>query len=220
MERPTLKADVKRLVTEALNLHYISESSKDRIPTGNKYQTLRFGDDSMEGFRSDRREILKRLDFSGKTVLDLGSNLGEMSRAAREQGAYLVDGFEYDEFFIEIANFVNVLNGVTRVSFFQRDITNAAIFTEEYDIVMAFSVFTYLQNIMTTVTAKTKQLLLLETHALSNNLDLYMNCISPHLGAHRFLDTTDWGKNLDDKTSRAIIAFARDEATLNRLLRS
>jgi 2-polyprenyl-3-methyl-5-hydroxy-6-metoxy-1,4-benzoquinol methylase len=219
MERPTLKAEVKRMVMQALELQYISESCKDRIPTGNKYQTLRFGDDSIQGFRSDRRDILKRLDFSGKKVLDLGSNLGENSRAAREAGASLVDGYEYDEYFIEIANFVNAINGVTRVSFYQRDITNAATFVEEYDIVLAFSVFTYLQNIMATVAAKTKQVLLLETHGLTNNIDLYMNCITPYLGSHRFLDTTDWGRNLDEKTSRAIIAFARDEATLNNLLR-
>ena len=218
MDMPSVKDKVRSLVLEALDLHYISESCKDKIPTGNRYQTLGIGGERIQGFRSERRNILDRIDFQGKKVLDLGSNLGEMSRVARELGADLVDGYEYDGFFIEIASLVNALNGTTRVSFFQRDITSEATFQEEYDIILAFSVFAYIQPILAQVTACARQLLILETHALKDNLDLYLNAITPYLRAHRVLDMTDWGRNLDENTKRAIIAFAREESVLERLV--
>ncbi len=218
MEKPSVRNEIKDIILRALNFRYTSESCKDRIPTGNKYQSLILGDQSVEGFRSDRRSILQKIEFTGKRVLDLGSNLGELSRTARELGADIVDGYEYDEFFIEVANLVNVLNGITRVSFFRRDITDASSYPEEYDIILAFSVFTYIQPIMATVASRTRQLLVLETHALNNNLDLYLNCITPYLGVYQFIDRTDWGRNLDEKTDRVVLAFARDRETLERLV--
>ena len=70
-------------------------------------------------------------------MLDLGSNLGELGRAARERGARVVDGFELDPVFCKLAQLINVSRDVTRVSFYRRDIGDRSAYTEPYDIVLA-----------------------------------------------------------------------------------
>jgi len=104
---PTIRDDVAALLRQGLGKQYISESCQDAIETGNHYQSVELGGTVSEGFRSSRSDLLDRIEFGGKKVLDLGSNLGEMSRGARERGATLVDGFEYDPFFVEMANLLN-----------------------------------------------------------------------------------------------------------------
>src|SRR5216683_944855 len=106
IEVPTVKQDLKKLILEGLKRTYTS-SGKDGIKTGNHYQSVTLGDERTNGFRSDRGAFLDQIDFRGKRVLDLGANLGEISRAARARGAAVVDGFEYDTFFLEIAQLIN-----------------------------------------------------------------------------------------------------------------
>ena len=86
IEIPTIKPALKRLILEALGVGY-SSAGKDNIATGNHYQSLTLGDERTAGFRTDRNPFLDQIDFRGKRVLDLGSNLGEISRAARARGA-------------------------------------------------------------------------------------------------------------------------------------
>ena len=107
---PTIDERLRDVILEALAVSYISTSCKDEIETGNHYQSVTLGDVRTEGFRNERDEFLDMIDFRNKTVLDLGSNLGELSRAARARGAAVVDGFEYDPFFVEIACAVNAYN--------------------------------------------------------------------------------------------------------------
>ena len=96
--------------------------------------------------REDRGRFLDALDLRGRTVLDLGSNLGEISREARARGAALVDGFEIDPYFNEIAQLVNVLTGTTGVSFYERDMADPATYGEPYDVVLAFSAFRFIAD--------------------------------------------------------------------------
>jgi len=218
MNSPDLKEQLATLILAALHANYTSFSSKDATQTGNHYQSIQLGEMRTAGFRSDRSEVLDRIDFREKKVLDLGSNLGELSRGARARGAALVDGFEYDPYFIQIANLINAHNDVTRVSFYQRDITDRAVYHESYDIVMAFSVFFYIQPLMSQIATCCRQTLILETHKLEGNLETsYLAPVLPYFPHYRILAESDWGTNYDQSQGRAIIVFARHERTFDTL---
>jgi SAM-dependent methyltransferase len=165
--------------------------------------------------------VLDEIEFSGRTVLDLGSNLGETSRAARERGATMVDGFEYDRYFVDLANMINAYNGTTRVSFFPRDITDPAVYRERYDVVIALAVFVYVRPLMPVLADVAREGFILETHRLDDNLEsFYLSAILPHFPAYTKLRETEWGVPHEDQpVRRGIFAFARDQHTLDGLLR-
>jgi 2-polyprenyl-3-methyl-5-hydroxy-6-metoxy-1,4-benzoquinol methylase len=217
---PSLEPRLRELVSDALALPYVSVSNTDSVETGNHYQSVTLGAERTQGFRSDRRLFLDRVDFDGAKVLDLGSNLGELSRDVRSLGAYLVDGYEYDPFFVELAQALNVLNSTTRVSFFVRDITDPRSYVEPYDIVMAFSVAHYIYPVLARVAAVTRRLLIVETHKLEDNLEQqYIAPVSPYLPAHELLGFSDWSSQREDG-QRAVLAFARTDEELRASLRS
>lgn len=213
----TTREELKDVILRGLSREYISESCQDKIETGNHYQSVRLGDEMTRGFRSPRFDILDELSFSGRSVLDLGSNLGETSRAARSRGAVLVDGFEYDRYFVEMANLINAYNGTTRVSFHQRDITDPAVYGAGYDIVMALAVFIYVRPVMEVLAGVTREAFILETHRIDDNLEsFYMSAIRPFFPAYTKLRDTEWGlPHEDEPVRRAFFVFARDEETLS-----
>jgi SAM-dependent methyltransferase len=218
---PTVRGEVAELLRRALSKDYISESCQDAIETGNHYQSVELGGAVSEGFRSSRSDLLDRIRFEGRSVLDLGSNLGEISRGARERGADLVDGFEYDSYFVEMANLLNAYHGTTRVSFYERDITDAGIYTETYDIVMALSVFIYARPVMETLAKITRDAFVLETHRIDGNLEsFYLDAVLPHFPVYETLGETEWGNpHEDDDVVRSVMVFARDRSTLDAVLR-
>lgn len=218
IDKVDTKNELKELILRSLNVNYISEG-KDGIQTGNHYQSVALDDIQTTGFRTDRGRFLDPVNFEGKKVLDLGSNLGELSRAARVRGAYLVDGFEYDQYFVEIANLINVYNRATRVSFYQNDITDPSVYAEQYDIVLAFSVFTYVNSVLEHIAAITNQLFVLETHKLEGNLDSdYLEPVSQYFPDHRILGESEWGTRLDTSQRRTVIVFAKDASVLTAAL--
>lgn len=217
---PTVRDEVVEVLRSGLSKQYISESCQDAIETGNHYQSVELGGAVSEGFRSSRSDLMDRIGFEGRKVLDLGSNLGEMSRGARQRGASLVDGFEYDPFFVEMANLLNAYHGSTRVSFYERDITDASIYTEEYDIVMALSVFIYARPVMPTLANITRDAFVLETHRIDGNLEsFYLEAVLPHFPVYETLGETEWGNPHDDDVIRSVMVFARDRSTLDAVLR-
>jgi len=222
MDVPTLKPALRNLILEALARDYTSKSCRDSIETGNHYQSLVLGDTRTDGFRTDRALFLDLIDFKGTRVLDLGSNLGELSRAARNRGADLVDGFEYDAFYLEIARAVNVLNETTRVSFYRRDITQSTAYNERYDIVLAMSVFVYIKDVLADIAAiLTEGILVLETHRLDSAFrTIYLDRILPIFPYYRFLGQTEWGAPHEAREQRLVLAFACKEAPLSRYLKS
>jgi len=217
---PTMRGDMGELLRRGLSKDYISESCQDAIETGNHYQSVTIGGEVSEGFRSSRSDLLDRIDFEGRKVLDLGSNLGEMSRGARQRGASLVDGFEYDPYFVEMANLLNAYHGTTRVSFYERDITDASIYTEDYDIVMALSVFIYARPMMETLASITRDAFVLETHRIDDNLQsFYLDAVQPYFPVYETLGETEWGNPHDDDVIRSVMVFARDRSALDAVLR-
>jgi 2-polyprenyl-3-methyl-5-hydroxy-6-metoxy-1,4-benzoquinol methylase len=217
---PTIRPDLKQLILQGLSAQYISESCAGGVETGNHYQSVWLGEEVTSGFRTQRYDLLDRISFEGKSVLDLGSNLGELSRAARGRGAALVDGFEYDPFFVEMASAINAYNGTTRVSFYQRDITDPSIYRDQYDIVLAFSVFIYVEDRLQELSAITKELLIVETHKLVGNLEpTYLAPLRVHFPAYEILGETEWGTPHSDEVRRAVVALARDSETLSQALR-
>ncbi len=208
------RAELRDLVLRLLEADYVATSCKDAIETGNNYQSVTLGETVTRGFRTRRTEILDRLDFAGKKVLDLGSNVGEISRAVRDRGAYLVDGFEFDELFLMIAQLVNAYNLTTRVSFFRRDITDPAVYSERYDMVVAFSVFTYIGRLIPSI-GQCTEVLLVETHNLSNNLDShYIEPVARVFPHYLNLGESDWGRSLNAISGRAVLLFAKSERAL------
>ena len=216
---PDVRGDIKNLIEHGLQKEYSSRSSPDGPITGNSYQSILLGDTTRDGFRSDRRPFLDQIDLMGKNVLDLGSNLGELSRAARERGAAVVDGFEYDRFFLDIANLVNAYNRTTRVSFFQRDISDASSYREHYDIVLAFSVFTFINPVLGAIAKRTRHAIVIETHKLDDNLERdYLVSVAKFFPSYMRLGKSDWGVGLDASANREMILFAKSEASLQSSL--
>ena len=216
---PTVKPALRRLILDAIGLPYSSVSCMEDIETGNHYQSVTLRDEHTAGFRSDRDGFLDQINFRGKRVLDLGANLGEISRAARARGAALVDGYEYDPFFVELANALNGYNGTTRVSFHERDITDVTVYRERYDIVLAFSVFSYIHPILYRLAEMTNEALVLETHKLNGNLETdYVAPVAKFLPTYKVLGESDWGRSLPEANKRAVIVFAHDEPALESAL--
>ena len=216
---PSIKEGLKKVILKALRVNYDSQVGK----RGNRYQTVTLGDVKIPGMRTDRSEALDQIDFEGKKVLDLGSNFGQISRGARTRGAYLVDGYEIDPFFLEIARAINAYEEETRVSFYQRDIADPSSYIEHYDIVLAFSVWAFLSHSLDKIAEITEQLLIVETHELDQNvvradhcpgappspssLSEYLRQASRWFPCYRILGRTDGQR-------RAVIAFAKDELAL------
>ena len=209
--------ELRDLILRGLGENYMSVTCADgeKIQTGNHYQSVSLGDVRTRGFRDDRAKVLDQIDFTGKKVLDLGCNLGELSREARARGASLVDGFEYDPYFIEIGELVNALTGTTRVSFYERDIGDTGVYQEHYDMVLAFAVMGQGAAKAMGRIAEVTDVLVLETHRLEGNFeDGYMNQVSTYFPHHRMLGESDWGATFDRHEVRATLIFAKTEEAL------
>lgn len=207
-----LRARVKATIIEALRVKYVSVSSHMAYTTGNAYQALTLDDEAVGGYRQDRSNLFARFDFSGRRVLDCGCNLGELSRLARARGAVLVDGIEYDDYFVQIARLVTAFKGVSRVSFSQGDLTKPNTIKDTYDVTMAFSVFPYILPVLDRIGACTTEALVLETHNISSDiLKVYITPVSKQFPYHTFVDYTDFGHG---EGKRAVLVFAKRPSTL------
>jgi hypothetical protein len=211
---PSIKDELRSLVASAVKVPYVARSIHDAIKTGNNYQTLALaGDRIVKGDRGSRGSILRTVRFSGKTVVDIGANTGENARVARMLGASLVDGYEYDPFFVEVGRAVNALAGTTRVSLFQGDCTKPELFDGmKCDIIIALAVWVYLEETIRLLPG-VAPLMIFETHTLDHGMDFYYRRVLPHFPHAACLGLTDVGP--DPNLSRAMIIFATDRAQLD-----
>jgi SAM-dependent methyltransferase len=213
-----LRESLDNLIRQSLSKKYTSFSSQNQIPTGNAYQSVQLRDKVYGGFRTLRSTVLAGLELEGAKVLDLGCNLGELSRLARKEGAALVDGFEYDSFFVQIGQAVNALNGVSRVSFYQRDVTDPSIFIEPYDIIFSFSVFAYTQKVLPQIAQNCRRFFVLETHKVTESWPKeYIDKVTDHFPYYCIVKRTDWGQSLDDG-ARLLLVYAHEQSEITNFL--
>jgi len=204
-----MKDELRDVIIRGLLTKYVSQAGQ----RGHRYQTVTLGGVQIRGQRSDRWEVLDQINFAGMKVLDLGSNLGQISLGVRARGASLVDGYEIDPFFLEIAYAISAYEQASRVSFYRRDISSAESYSEHYDVVLALSVWAFMRGVLEKIAEITDRLLILETHELRDDLaSEYLTPTAKWFPYHRILGRTDGGR-------RAVIAFARDESAFSATLR-
>jgi len=216
-EIPSFSRKLEQLIIEATSCKYVSRSICDSILTGNNYQTIDLGDVMYLGGRPKRTNLISTIDFRGKKVLDIGANTGEISRYIRRLGASLVDGYEYDSFFVEIGRMINAYTGITRVSLYQGDASNPEFYSEKYDVVVALAVYVYIKNVLDKI-AEITDVMLFETHTLDQGLDFYLEKITPYFPYFQHMGYTDFHKELTN--SRALLLFSKDEGLLDKYIKN
>lgn len=205
LDVPSLQKELEKVITDAVSLPYVARSVRDGICTGNSYQTIALADGQKTSGRQNRMDMLGRIDFKNKTVVDFGANTGEMSRSVRRLGASLVDGFEYDPYFVQIGRATNAVTGVTRVSLFQGDCTNPGLYRGmRYDYILALNVWVYICDVIKDFPT-ISPVMIFETHTLDHGMNFYYDRVSPHYPYAACLGLTDLGDN--PHKSRAFIIF-------------
>lgn len=213
---PSFMDQYKKIIIKAMSESYIARSNFKSIPTGNNYQTIDLGEVEKKGGRSNRLNFLYQIDFQDKTVLDLGANTGENSRIVRRLGAKLVDGIEYDPYFVEIGRAINAVSGMTRISLFQGDCTKPYEFEGmHYDIVLALAVWVYLQDTIKDV-AKITDTLVFETHTLDHGMEFYYEPVMKYFPYAVSLGYSD--RPLDPHKSRMFAIFGKNQSDIDTLI--
>ena len=96
--------------------------------------------------RDGRPQDMSKLDFRGKTVLDLGCNFGFYSFLAKRLGARKVVGVDKDGQVIKGCELLKAMHGVRDVHFYSGDFTTSTI-PGTFDIVMLIN---FLGKVMVT----------------------------------------------------------------------
>ena len=214
---PSFRTELRELIISETRKPYISRSIREAISTGNNYQTLALDNTLRRGGRQSREKFLFQIDFVGKTVLDIGANTGENSRIARRLGASLVDGYEYDPYFVEIGRAVNAVTGMTRVSLFQGDCTRPELFRGmKYDIVLALAVWVYLKETIRQV-ADVTDVMVFETHTLDHGIEAYYQPVLRYFPHVVSLGYSDLPK--DPHKSRMFMVFGKSPEAIESVLR-
>src|ERR1051325_1224074 len=130
-----LDDELRALIVKTLAVKTRSYSSLGAKETGNAYQAVRLRDEILPGFRISDEEVWAGLDVAGRTVIDLGCNLGERTRLAVRAGASFAEGVEYEDLFVRIGGLISVYNVLIR----QGDGTKPGCFDKTYDTVACFS---------------------------------------------------------------------------------
>lgn len=166
----SLQKEIADLLQLYLEQKAVSQSSvAGNTVTGNAYQTVMLGDVVINGFRETRSELLAGLDIRGKAVADLGSNLGEVSRDLSRGGAILVDAYEYDAFFTQLARYITAYNCLYNVQHIQADISKEGFIHQKYDISLSLSTFAYVSPNIDYILSNTNEAFILETHEIQSN---------------------------------------------------
>jgi SAM-dependent methyltransferase len=213
---PSFRAQHLEVIRAALKHPYTAVSCHNEITTGNNYQSIDLEDVRLRGGRPHRNIFFSHVNFEGKRVLDIGANMGESSRLARRMGADLVDGYEYDKFFVETGRWINAAAEMTRVSLFQGDATDPRLYDGmRYDLVIAFSVWVYIDKVLDRI-AQITNTVFFETHTLDHGLNMYL---TPMLAWFPYVRLMGFEQQKDMKKSRAVLMFAKTREALAGALR-
>lgn len=91
--------------------------------------------DGIADMRDGRPQDISKVDFKGKTVMDLGCNFGFYSFLAKRLGARKVAGVDKHYQVIKGCELLKAMNGVKGVDFYSGDFTALDI-SDTFDIVM------------------------------------------------------------------------------------
>lgn len=177
-----LQDEVAVILETALAEPVISESPHQL--TGGGYQTIRLGDRSRQGFRMARPNLLRGFELKGRSVCDLGANLGEISRDLRRAGASLVDAYEYDPFFTQLARYITAYNGLTDVNHLTADVSEAGFLRRRsYDICVGLSAYSFMQRNIDYICRSTSEQVIIETHEITDER-WYASYVEPVIRHH------------------------------------
>ena len=213
-----LQDDVAGILESVLSEPVISESPHQA--TGGGYQTVRLGERVRDGFRLARPNLLPGFDLEGKTVCDLGANLGEISRDLRRAGAKLVHAYEYDALFTQLARYITAYNGTADIDHFQADVSAEGFLRQRYDICVGLSAFSFMQRNIYYICRQTSEQMLIETHEVDESWhDLYARPIVEHFPhwccfarvPHSATDSSKWRLWLTF-SKRSLMPFYRRRA--------
>lgn len=208
----SLRDELKTVILNGLKQNATSQSNvPGRTITGNRYQTVDLGDVVVPGFRDRRDDLFVGLDFTGKTVCDLGANLGETARDMARRGADRVDAYEYDRFFTMLGSLISIYNGQPNVFHYAEDVSQPGFMKRQYDICAALAVYAYIEKNTEYVTSKVNQYLIVETHEVDKNWHArYVGKLGkkfPHWGCFGIIRH---GDTMDSNKRRLRLIFSRE----------
>jgi hypothetical protein len=174
-----LQDDVAGILELAFGERVISESPHQL--TGGGYQTIRLGDRMRGGFRLARPNLLPGFQLEGRTICDLGANLGEISRDLRRAGARCVDAYEYDAFFTQLARYITAYNGMSDINHFEADVSSEGFLRQSYDICVGLSAYSFMRHNIGYICSQTSEQMIIETHEVRGGwYELYVKPIIQH----------------------------------------
>jgi len=201
-----LQADMRNVIIRYLRTRAMSLSSHEAKRTGNAYQAVRLGDKVLPGFRAKNRNVFAGIELAGKTVIDLGCNLGEICRDAARAGAQEVHGIEYDRYFVQMARYVTAYDGLD-VFYRQGDLTRAETYGGNYNVVSALSVHTYIRKFIDKIADMTKDIFVIETHSIGADWKArYLDGLKEHFRHVAIVGISD--HRARDKAESRLLMFA------------
>ncbi len=214
-----IRDSAKQIVQQVLQSDYRSYSPNDHILTGNKYQTVRLGQEVVSGFREEDRFFpFEGYDPFGKVCSDLGSNLGEVARTLVARGADLVRAIEYDEVFVAVSRLVDIVSEVQNIAYMTGDLTRDDLLRPS-DIYSCLSVFRFIAGRLHEIAEKTSEMAVFETHAVKGLVDVkpYLREIATAFPFVSLIGYSDWHAG-SKENRRALIWAAKSKLLLYRCL--
>ena len=146
-ERPLIQVRNLLDYTKTSNTRYAVRE----FPAG--YHTIDILGVRLQGQREPRSRLtMAPIDFTGKTVLDLGCNQGGMLHPIHDKVKWAV-GVDYDSHMINVANKIKCVNGADNLSFFVIDLERESLniirdFLPDLqvDVVFLLSVCMWIEN--------------------------------------------------------------------------
>ena len=147
-------------------------------------------------------------NMRGKTVVDLGSNIGAMSFTALEYGASSVLGLEFDKDKVELAHQVSCYNGLTNAEFRQANIDtlDPVSMGGPFDIVFCLAVEAHVENVdrlYSTLRELTGQILYFEGNSSTERKDVETRLREVGFKSVEFLGVSD-DDCLEDNNKRPL----------------